>query len=816
MKNKNLKKSTCFILLLALLLSTFTLTSFADESIAGEPYVKKIDVSDLELFIPGIPGVTSDIPLTEKGNTVSLGSSIKAKYLQKAAISIDSEEEFIPSEKDVLFVLDTSFLEGDSNRIGEIFKHTLFSREDAYIQGSSLKIKGDSFIRNNIENKIYQGVEIEGNIEYYKIDSEYHDIKSVTGEKIKLTDNPSDGDSYRGKYDDVFPPDDPDENAGFNEIEYIFDKIMENAIKNLDETSFSSFFPRDTRELYLRYGSSANDPFNPTGEAFKDTNHGKIINVNDGKIFYDPLKSRDNKIEILLDPDVSNSLVVTYTPVITTDESGELKFEKDDEMGNFVITSGEPFVIKSDMYFQGNLTITLKSISKELSDSGQAGFIFADGDIIFQGHDTTIEDNLYLVSMNGDIKIESGNNDFTGLALAPNGTITIQGEKNNYTGSFIGKNLNITPGETTFTGPENPHELIPEIYIPPSTNLNNETQNAIFNFLNNLGSYTKPGAILYSSVATRIDSVEGGDFTNSLKEALSERNDIDFSDKENIDPKIFLSNLGDALRLASYELKELEDRTSEKYIVVFTGTEPDTYSTHYVGDSFYMANGSAPAFNDKANPKKGREYVEKVISELLPDVNLVFVDISSDKHMKDYFDELSDIYRGSHYTGSITIEELKKVGDIPKILADLLEDEDRPVHQNYSLDLKNAVFNAPLSNLNVTSAFINDTKIDEEKINFNDGTLSIEIPIEELNLTGDSSNLEINDIKISFIANTVNDDLEFVEENFGVYKATIPLEEAYIRYTFDILLNDETTSDGYIDIPFEGAEIKIEHKIDTN
>ena len=69
-----------------------------------------------------------------------------------------------------------------------------------------MKIKGDSFIRNNIENKIYQGVEIEGNIEYYKIDSEYHDIKSVTGEKIKLTDNPSDGDSYRGKYDDVFHP----------------------------------------------------------------------------------------------------------------------------------------------------------------------------------------------------------------------------------------------------------------------------------------------------------------------------------------------------------------------------------------------------------------------------------------------------------------------------------------------------------------------------------------------------------------------------------------------------------------------------------
>ncbi len=152
---------------------------------------------------------------------------------------------------------------------------------------------------------------------------------------------------------------------------------------------------------------------------------------------------------------------------------------------------------------------------------GKQVLIFADGDIIFQGHDTTIEDNLYLVSMNGDIKIESGNNDFTGLALAPNGTITIQGEKNNYTGSFIGKNLNITPGETTFTGPENPHELIPEIYIPPSTNLNNETQNAIFNFLNNLGSYTKPGAILYSSVAKELIQSKVETLLIALKKLLA-------------------------------------------------------------------------------------------------------------------------------------------------------------------------------------------------------------------------------------------------------------------------------------------------------
>ncbi|HHW69416.1 MAG TPA: hypothetical protein GX747_03680, partial [Tenericutes bacterium] len=108
------------------------------------------------------------------------------------------------------------------------------------------------------------------------------------------------------------------------------------------------------------------------------------------------------------------------------------------------------------------------------------------------------------------------------------------------------------------------------------------------------------------------------------------------------------------------------------------------------------------------------------------------------------------------------------------------------------------------------------TKIDEEKINFNDGILSIEIPIEELNLTGDSSSLEINDIKVSFVANVINNDLDFVEEKFGLFKATIPFEEAYIRYTFDILLNGSSTSDGYIDIPFEGSEIKIEHKIDTN
>ena len=72
-----------FILLLALLLSTFTLTSFADESIAGKPYVKKQMYLILN-FLPWYPWVTSDIPLTEKGNTVSLGSSIKANIYKNS------------------------------------------------------------------------------------------------------------------------------------------------------------------------------------------------------------------------------------------------------------------------------------------------------------------------------------------------------------------------------------------------------------------------------------------------------------------------------------------------------------------------------------------------------------------------------------------------------------------------------------------------------------------------------------------------------------------------------------------------------------
>ena len=37
---------------------------------------------------------------------------------------------------------------------------------------------------------------------------------------------------------------------------------------------------------------------------------------------------------------------------------------------------------------------------------------------------------------------------------------------------------------------------------------------------------------------------------------------------------------------------------------------------------------------------KANEYVQKVISELLPDVNLVFVDISPKSIMMDYFNEL--------------------------------------------------------------------------------------------------------------------------------------------------------------------------------
>ena len=41
-----------------------------------------------------------------------------------------------------------------------------------------------------------------------------------------------------------------------------------------------------------------------------------------------------------------------------------------------------------------------------------------------------------------------------------------------------------------------------------------------------------------------------------------------------------------------------------------------------------MEEGPAPGFNEKSDPEKANEYVQKVISELLPDVNLVFVDIS--------------------------------------------------------------------------------------------------------------------------------------------------------------------------------------------
>ena len=215
MRNKNLKKALCLILL-SFLLSTITLTSFADEPVVGEPYIEEIDTSELKLYVPGIPGVTRDIPLSEKGNTVSLGSSIKAEYLQKAAIGINSEEGFMPSEKDVLFVLDTSFLEGDSNEFLSLVEHTLFSREDATILGGGMTIDGKSFIKDNIVNH-NDSIEINGNIEYSEIGP--HNIKSITGEEIILSEDENDK-NYKGKYDHYFP-----EETGFGGINYIFKKL---------------------------------------------------------------------------------------------------------------------------------------------------------------------------------------------------------------------------------------------------------------------------------------------------------------------------------------------------------------------------------------------------------------------------------------------------------------------------------------------------------------------------------------------------------------------------------------------------------------
>ena len=76
---------------------------------------------------------------------------------------------------------------------------------------------------------------------------------------------------------------------------------------------------------------------------------------------------------------------------------------------SYEITDSD-FILRHSMYFDGNLKISVPNIKQELLPGTEVIFIYAEGDIIFQGNNSelTVFDTLVLMSRHGNITFQPG------------------------------------------------------------------------------------------------------------------------------------------------------------------------------------------------------------------------------------------------------------------------------------------------------------------------------------------------------------------------------------------------------------------------
>ena len=128
-------------------------------------------------------------------------------------------------------------------------------------------------------------------------------------------------------------------------------------------------------------------------------------------------------------PEIQNRAEEVMVNAGTKDLSPNVFVRKDNvgEYGlpTFNIYGSGTLVLENDMYFKGNLTISLNNIV----GNGDV-FILAEGDILIQGQDVAANkeyDRLNLYSKNGNIKFQSDNTKLSGLSVAPMKDIIFQG-----------------------------------------------------------------------------------------------------------------------------------------------------------------------------------------------------------------------------------------------------------------------------------------------------------------------------------------------------------------------------------------------------
>lgn len=718
---------------------------------------------------------------------IDFNKKVTIDYLQQGEFNIAS----VPTEKDVYFILDSSFsMTANNSPQLAPFKYVLFSRSDSYFLGGKSVIEGDIFTRDNFDI-ISSGLQVDGVYEYYNLKQPWMKIEDKNGNpatSVKLTDDSGQPNS-RDKYDYLFGD---DSNANdFGQYNKFFNDILDNSMK-VDPTKFPAYFPNSEEDLKALYYSS------------------------------DPSKNRfykkGDECEVVIDPKGGES------------EKIYVRYRKDPNTGKgeFMLVGGSTFNIMSDMYFDGNVTISVPDIDEKLIGGLESAFILGTGNVKLQGQKLKSGRNIYVASLRGNIDIETSTTGkesaFTGMAFAPRGEVTIKGmEGSNYAGYFIGKSLRIT-NTSTFKQPDK--SIFDKIANRFEINYSLQTvKSSLIKMVNNLPENTRAGAIQYSS------NSNNADFNlYDMGEADQKQGLIDCINDLKPDGNEKQSNLGDALRRAYYNMKNSGvDR--DKHIIIFTGKKPDTSTvdSEALGlskDNLFTEDGDA--INSYKDDSMAGDYVGYFIDLFKQyDIGVQFIDLSkcngSSVNLKAFSDN-AGIVENYHYP--IDISDLENVVS-KKVIDNILVTRSILKIKNLQLK-KDLIFETILpQSFEPKELIFEGEKISEDDgsgtgwsiINGNVRKLVFNIPKNKVRINpvgeGEISKYSLEQIKVS-----VNGVVNSVEPGIKVRDITdlhkeweIDVGPSKIIYEFEDGINDMYEIDP-IEIPFNDVTIKLEYYID--
>ena len=708
----------------------------------------------------------------------------KASFNQEGTITVGYES----IEKEAILLIDSCY---KSTKIPDdtigIFEKCLFSFNDLTIQGNDTTIEGDVFALNDLivkssRDQVHLGED--ANIEYTEFKHEkngpvqnaqaFFEDADRSGKVQQVSDDKRDEvNEYIRKSEDRNNP------SGYIEL---FRYIQQKAADPPQRDKAQFLFDESTAERHFGSGNVTN---------------------------YD-----------------ENTIIKRFDP---TAYNGSNEYTKN--YYSYEITDSD-FILRHSMYFDGNLKISVPNIKQELFPGTEVIFIYAEGDIIFQGNNSelTVFDTLVLMSRHGNITFQPGQTDLTSIVFAPEGNVTIQGNGVEFNGCFAGKNVYSEASGSTFIGPSD--DTIEKIIGELNPTKGFENVVSAINYLpESFDKNTKVGVIKYSDCADINDNNVRDDWTlyDMNPENGNGKNDLkEYISRLTADTDTERSNLGDAMRRALGVFQsDLSDTDSEKFLIIFTGMDPNAYSAteyDYVTDVNIDITKDSDDIRDEGSQlfRSGNGYVEEMISAIneynnLNDANIhiIFVDLSLFRQDSNLNDDGTP--------KKIIPQLVDLAGDMGINIEPGETQATAPNSNVYYRPTKEEVENSASENfiINKIAEYTNgfDTRLAVKDLEINSAEFKLELPktLQPVNLLiEDIDGNELDRINLSTITSTGNSYIveHIIAANISEF-ARLKTSDEGKTYTLDA---GKITVDLYVnnaDGSFSSTDLKIEQEVSS-